>query len=78
MSMFRMFVVIGAVALIGFFAWPWGSGGLSTGLLAGHISVQAGGVNTQIPMALGLFGTLGLAAMLLGLSTALFFTRSGG
>lgn len=64
MTLFRMFVLMGAVILIGFFTWPWIERTLLGGALSGDISVQAGGVTATIPMVMGLFGTLGLTAML--------------
>ena len=64
MSLFRMFVLMGALVLVGFFLWPWIDGILAGGALSGEISVQAGGVTATVPMIMGLFGTLGLAAML--------------
>lgn len=56
----RMFVIAGAVALVAFFVWPW----FSQLDLGGNISVSAGGVSAQIPAVMGVFATLGLAAML--------------
>jgi hypothetical protein len=64
-AMFRIAVLIGAFPLVVFFAWPWLSRVIVDPALHQQISVQAGGVSASFPMALGLFGTLGLAAMLL-------------
>jgi len=56
----RMFVIAGAVALIAFFVWPW-----FTHLdLGGNITVRAGVIDANIPAVMGVFATLGLAAML--------------
>jgi len=56
-----MFVIAGAVALIAFFVWPW-----FTHLnFSGNISVSAGDFSAQIPAVMGVFATLGLAAMLI-------------
>jgi hypothetical protein len=55
-----MFVIAGAVALIAFFVWPW----FSQLDFGGEISFNAGGVSAQIPAVMGVFATLGLAAML--------------
>jgi hypothetical protein len=56
----RTFVIAGAVALIAFFVWPW-----FTHLdFGGHISINAGGFSAEIPAVMGVFATLGLAAML--------------
>lgn len=63
--LFRLLVIIGAMPLIGFFAWPWISRVIVDPALNQQISVQAGGVTTTFPMVLGLAGTLGLVAMLL-------------
>lgn len=57
----RTFVIAGAVALLAFFAWPW----FSHLNMGGHISVSAGGFSAQIPAVMGVFATLGLAAMLI-------------
>ncbi|HEX6860555.1 MAG TPA: hypothetical protein VF138_10210 [Caulobacteraceae bacterium] len=56
----RIFVLVGAAALIGFFAWPM----LSDLNMDGEIAVKAGGFSAHIPAVIGVFGTLGLAAML--------------
>ena len=64
MSLFRMFVLMGAVILIGFFTWPWIDRMLADGALAGDIEVHAGSVTATVPLVMGVFGTLGLAAML--------------
>ena len=64
MTLFRMFILMGAVILIGFFSWPWIDRFLSQGALAGEISLHAGGMTATVPAAMGLFATLGLAAML--------------
>jgi hypothetical protein len=64
MTLFRMFVLMGAVILAGFFSWPWIDRFLSGGALSGDIAVHAGGVTATVPLVIGLFATLGLAAML--------------
>jgi quinol-cytochrome oxidoreductase complex cytochrome b subunit len=63
--MFRVLVIIGAIPLVVFFAWPWLSRVVVDPAMEQQISVQAGGVTTTFPMVLGLFGTLGLVAMLM-------------
>ena len=65
MPYYRICVVLGAIPLVVFFVWPWVSRVLVDPALHEQISIQAGGVTTQFPMMLGLFGTLGLVAMLL-------------
>ena len=64
MTLFRMFILMGAVILTGFFSWPWVDRLLSAGVLSGEISLQAGGMTATVPAIMGLFATLGLAAML--------------
>ena len=64
MTLFRMFILMGAVILIGFFSWPWIDRFFAAGMLTGEISVHAGGMTATIPAIMGLFATLGLAAML--------------
>ena len=64
MTLFRMFILMGAVILLGFFSWPWIDRFLSDGALSGDISLHAGGMSATIPAVMGLFATLGLAAML--------------
>ena len=64
MTLFRMFILMGAVILIGFFSWPWVDRFFSTGVLSGDISLHAGGMTATVPAIMGLFATLGLAAML--------------
>lgn len=64
MTLFRMFVLMGAVLLLGFFFWPWIDRFFAAGAFDGQISVHAGGISATIPMMMGVFGTLGLAAML--------------
>ena len=56
----RTFVIVGAGALMLFFGWPW----LSNLSVSGEIAVRAGSFNAQVPAILGIFATLGLAAML--------------
>lgn len=57
----RVLSIGSALFLIGFFLWPW----ISQISMSDDISIHAGGVTAKIPMVMGLFGTLGLAAMLL-------------
>ena len=64
MTLFRMFILMGAVILLGFFSWPWIDRFLSDGALSGDISLHAGGMTATVPAIMGLFATLGLAAML--------------
>ena len=64
MTLFRMFILMGAVILLGFFSWPWIDRFLSDGALSGDISLHAGGMTATIPAVMGQFATLGLAAML--------------
>lgn len=64
MTLFRMFVLMGAVLLLGFFAWPWIDRWVASGALSGDIEVHAAGVRATIPTIVGVFATLGLAAML--------------
>ena len=64
MTLFRMFILMGAVILIGFFSWPWVDRFFSAGVLSGDISLHAGGMTATVPAIMGLFATLGLAAML--------------
>ena len=64
MTLFRMFILMGAVILLGFFSWPWIDRFLSDGALSGDISLHAGGMTATIHAVMGLFATLGLAAML--------------
>ena len=64
MTLVRMFVLMGAVLLLGFFFWPWIDRFFAAGAFDGQISVHAGGISATIPMMMGVFGTLGLAAML--------------
>ena len=64
MTLFRMFILMGAVILLGFFSWPRIDRFLSDGALSGDISLHAGGMTATIPAVMGLFATLGLAAML--------------
>ena len=56
----RTFVIVGAGALIFFFGWPW----LSNLSVSGDIAIRAGDFNAQVPGILGIFATIGLAAML--------------
>lgn len=56
----RSFIVAGAAALIFFFVWPW----VQQLNMSGEISISAGGFNAHIPAVMGVFATLGLAAML--------------
>jgi hypothetical protein len=56
----RTFVIVGAGGLILFFGWPL----LKTLSVSGEIAVHAGTYDAQIPAILGIFATLGLAAML--------------
>ena len=56
----RAFIITGAVALVAFFAWPW----FSHLNMSGEISFHAGGFSAEIPAVMGVFATLGLAAML--------------
>ena len=65
MPYYRICVVLGSIPLVVFFLWPWINRVLVAPALDQQISIHAGGVNTQFPMALGLFGTMGLVAMLL-------------
>ncbi|HEX5776254.1 MAG TPA: DUF2905 family protein [Caulobacteraceae bacterium] len=64
MTLFRMFILMGAVILIGFFSWPWIDRFFAAGALSGEISLHAGGMTATVPAIMGLFATLGLAAML--------------
>jgi len=64
MTLFRMFVLMGAVLLVGFFAWPWIDRWVSQGALSGEVSLHAGGYTATIPTIVGVFATLGLAALL--------------
>ena len=64
MTLFRMFILMGAVILLGFFSWPWIDRFLSDGALSGDFSLHAGGMTATLPAVMGLFATLGLAAML--------------
>ena len=56
----RIFIIAGATALIAFFVWPL----LKDLNMSGDIAIHAGGFNAQIPAVMGVFATLGLAAML--------------
>lgn len=64
MTLFRMFVLMGTVLLLGFFFWPYIDRFFAAGTFDGEISVHAGGITATIPFMMGVFGTLGLAAML--------------
>ncbi|MGE5566276.1 MAG: hypothetical protein ACM3YN_09015 [Parcubacteria group bacterium] len=56
----RTFIIAGAVALIAFFVWPW-----FTSLdMSGHMTFRAGSFSAEIPAVMGIFATMGLAAML--------------
>jgi hypothetical protein len=55
----RLFIIVGASALVLFFGWPY-----LTHLSLGDISVSAGGFRAQIPAVMGIFASLGLGAML--------------
>jgi len=59
--LFRVLAIGSVLFLTGFFLWPW----LSQISMSDDITLQAGGVTARIPMIMGLFGTIGLAAMLL-------------
>ena len=56
-----MFVIVGAGGLLVFFGWPL----LRTFSVSGEIAIRAGTFNAQIPAMLGIFATVGLAAMLI-------------
>lgn len=64
MTLFRMFVLMGAVILVGFFSWPWIDRWVSQGALSGEFTLHAGLFTATIPTIVGVFATLGLAAML--------------
>ncbi len=64
MTLFRMFVLMGAVLIIGFFAWPWIDSWVAHGGLSGEVTLHAGNITVIIPTIVGVFATLGLAAML--------------
>lgn len=57
----RTFIIAGAGALVFFFVWPW----ISQLNLTGEIAISAGGFRAHIPAVMGVFATLGLAAMLI-------------
>jgi hypothetical protein len=57
----RTFVIVGAAALLLFFGWPW----LHNFSVDGEIQITAGTFNAQVPAILGIFASLGLAAMLI-------------
>jgi hypothetical protein len=57
----RSFIILGAGALVFFFVWPW----IQQLNLTGEISIRAGGFSAHIPAIMGVFATLGLAAMLI-------------
>ena len=56
----RTFVIAGAVAIIAFFVWPW----FSHLDMSGHMTLRAGSFTAEIPAVMGIFATMGLAAML--------------
>jgi len=60
--MLLRFIAISAVLfMVGFLLWPW-IGQIS---LSDQITIHAGGHTTHVPLVMGLFGAIGLAAMLL-------------
>jgi quinol-cytochrome oxidoreductase complex cytochrome b subunit len=65
MPYYRICVVLGAIPLVVFFLWPWIERVFVDPALEQQVSIHAGGINAQFPMMLGLFGTLGLVAMLI-------------
>lgn len=57
----RTFVIVGTCALVLFFGWPW----LHNFNVGGEIQITAGEFNAQVPAIMGIFASLGLAAMLI-------------